>query len=185
MPLAGAAALVAATAVFATPAQAATCAAGTTCPTTVTFTITAGELEITVPDTVDLGSGAAGTVITGEIGPVTVDDERATLDATWEATVVAAVGGWTTGAGTPAETVPNTAVDYWSGESTDEVGDGTFVPGQPTAGDAVTIDTEQTAFSKTDGDGPNSATWNPTLVVNVPATAVAGIYTGTVNHSVA
>ncbi|MEV4295557.1 hypothetical protein [Microbispora rosea] len=33
--------------------------------------------------------------------------------------------------------------------------------------------------------GVNSAEWNPALVVNVPAQAVAGLYTGTVNHSVA
>ncbi|MGW5360296.1 hypothetical protein [Actinopolymorpha pittospori] len=184
MPLVGAAALVAATAVVAAPAQAATCAQATTCPTTVTFSITAGELEITVPDAVDIGSGASGTVISGQLGPVTVEDGRATLGATWEATVIAATGGWTTGTGTPAETVPNTAVDYWSGTATTD-GDGTFTAGQPTAGDAVPIDTEQTAYSKDDGDGPNSATWNPTLVVNVPATAVAGVYAGTVNHSVA
>ncbi|MEU6410670.1 hypothetical protein [Microbispora sp. NPDC046933] len=35
------------------------------------------------------------------------------------------------------------------------------------------------------GSGDNSATWDPTIVITVPAQAVAGTYTGTVNHSVA
>jgi hypothetical protein len=30
-----------------------------------------------------------------------------------------------------------------------------------------------------------SATWNPTLIVDIPAGAVAGTYTGTITHSVA
>ena len=42
-----------------------------------------------------------------------------------------------------------------------------------------------TAMSLTGGAGSNSASWNPTLVVNVPAAAVAGTYSGTVTHSVA
>jgi len=42
-----------------------------------------------------------------------------------------------------------------------------------------------TAYSGTALVGANTATWNPTLVVNIPAAAVAGTYTGTVTHSVA
>jgi hypothetical protein len=30
-----------------------------------------------------------------------------------------------------------------------------------------------------------SAAWNPTIVVNIPAAAVAGTYSGTITHSVA
>jgi hypothetical protein len=33
--------------------------------------------------------------------------------------------------------------------------------------------------------GNNTTTWNPTLIVTIPSTAVAGTYTGTVTHSVA
>ncbi|MBD3146050.1 hypothetical protein IEQ31_23085 [Microbispora camponoti] len=170
------------------PALAATCPASTTCATTVTFTVNAPDgLTINVPDgPVSIGSGAPGAPISGALGPVTVSDQRAALTATWEATVSAASGGFTTGGGTPAETVPNTAILYWSGSGTYTGGiPADFSPGQATAGDAQSLDVSRTAFSKTSGSGNNSATWDPTIVVNVPAQAVAGTYTGTVNHSVA
>jgi hypothetical protein len=83
----------------------------------VTFTVTAGALNITVPASVNLGSGAAATSLTGQMGPVTV--------------------------------------------------------------------TDRTAFTLTLGVGNNSFTWNPSLIVAIPAAAVAGLYTGTVTHSVA
>ncbi|MFD8526256.1 hypothetical protein ACFV0L_02480 [Streptosporangium canum] len=185
--LTGAAALVAAMVVVALPAQAGTCPASTTCPTTVTFTVTApGGLTITVPDgPVNLGSGAPGTQISGQLGPVTVSDQRAALTATWTATVIAATGGFTTGAGTTPETVPTDDALYWSGPATATTGTGTFVPGQANAAAAQTLNVSRTAFSKTTGSGNNSATWNPTILINVPDQAVAGVYTGTVNHSVA
>jgi hypothetical protein len=186
IPLTGAAALIVAMAV-ALPARAATCPASTTCSTTVTFTVTAPDgLTITVPDgPVNIGSGTPGNQISGQLGSITVSDQRAALTATWVASVVAATGGFTTGGGTAAETIPNTAVLYWSGPATATTGTGTFVPGQANAAAAQSLDTSRTAFSKTTGSGNNSATWNPTIVINVPAQAVAGTYTGTVNHSVA
>ncbi|MER7498921.1 hypothetical protein AB0L05_26925 [Nonomuraea pusilla] len=183
---AGVAGLVAA-GVVALPAQAGTCPASTTCSTTVTFTVTAqGGLSITVPDgPVSIGTDHPGGQISGQLGAVSVSDLRAAVTATWVASVVAASGGFTTGGGTAAETIPNTALLYWSGAATSTSGTGTFVPGQAGAGDAVSLDTTRTAFSKTSGSGNNSATWNPTIVINVPAQAVAGTYTGTINHSVA
>jgi len=45
--------------------------------------------------------------------------------------------------------------------------------------------TPVTAFTHTGGTDGNSATWNPGLVISVPATALTGAYTGTVTHSVA
>ncbi|MGV9775712.1 hypothetical protein [Streptosporangium sp. NPDC003464] len=153
----------------------------------MTFTVTAPNgLTITVPDgPVDIGSGNPGTQISGHLGSVTVSDQRAALTATWTASVIAAPGGFTTGGGTAAETIPNTALLYWSGPATATTGTGTFVPGQVDAAAAQTLDVSRTAFSKTSGSGDNSATWNPTIVINIPAQAVAGTYTGTVNHSVA
>lgn len=167
------------------PAQAGTCPASTTCPTTVTFAVTAPDgLTITVPDgPVSLGGNPPGSQITGQLGLVTVSDQRAALTATWTATVSAT--NFTTGGGTPSETIPSGDVLYWSGLATATTGTGTFVPGQPTAASAVTLDSSRTAFSKTTGSGNNSASWNPTLIINVPDQAVAGTYTGTVNHLVA
>lgn len=169
------------------PAGAADCPESTTCPTTMTFTVNAPDgLTITVPDgPVSTGSGVPGDPISGQLGAVTVSDERAALTATWVATVSAAAGGFTTGGGTAPETIANSEVLYWSGAATATTGTGTFVPGQADAGAAQSLDETRTAFSKTTGSGNNSATWNPTLVVNVPDAAVAGTYTGTVNHSVA
>jgi len=162
------------------------------CDTTLTFAVNVGLLEISVPATANIGSGNTGTNITGRLGGVTVTDNRAELAPTWTASV--ASSDFTTGTATTAETIPPADVSYWSGPATatadpgDTVGDvdaATFVPGQLTAGDAVPIATPQTAFSLTAGVGDNSATWDPTLTVAVPAAAVAGTYTGTITHSVA
>ncbi|WP_250564517.1 hypothetical protein [Sphaerisporangium fuscum] len=171
--------------VSAPPAEAGTCAASTTCPTTVTFTVTAPDsLTISVPNgPVNIGSNTPGNQITGQLGTVTVSDQRAALTATWTATVSAT--SFTTGTGTAAETIPASSVAYWSGPATATTGTGTFVPGQANAAAAVTLDQPRTAFSKTTGSGDNSASWNPTLIVTIPAQAVAGLYTGTINHQVA
>jgi hypothetical protein len=160
-------------------------AAESTDGTTVTFEITAGTLDIDGPASADLGSGAAGATISGSLGPVTVTDGRASADASWEATVTST--DFVTGAGTATETVVAALVDYWSGPATATTGNGTYAPGQPTAGVAAPLDTVDAlpAFSHAGGTGNNTATWDPTLDVNAPLANQAGIYTGTVTHSVA
>lgn len=186
VPLAGIVVVLAAM-MTAPSSQAGTCPASTTCSTTVTFIVTAqGGLTITVPNgPVSLGSGTPGNQISGQLGSITVSDQRAALTATWIATVIAASGGFTTGGGTAAETIPTDDALYWSGSATATAGTGTFVPGQANAAASQALGASRTAFSKTTGSGSNSATWNPTIVINVPAQAVTGTYTGTVNHSVA
>jgi hypothetical protein len=148
-----------------------------------TFGIATVGVDITVPATVDLGGGAPGTVVTAAIGPITVDDTRAALDATWTATVTSTV--FQTGGGTPPETVLAGEIDYWSGPATATTGIGVFSPGQLTAGTRQALSTSRTPFTLTLGVGNNSATWNPTLVVNVPLDSQVGTYTGTITHSVA
>ncbi|MBE1492539.1 hypothetical protein [Plantactinospora soyae] len=151
--------------------------------TTVTLNVTAsGGLTITVPATANLGNGTEGSTISGNLGPVTVLDQRALLNASWNATVVAS--DFTTGGGTAAETIPAINVRYWSGPATGTSGEGTFTPGQPTAADAEIINVPQTAFTHTGGSGNNFATWNPTVLVDVPDATSGGTYTGTVTHSV-
>lgn len=152
-------------------------------PTTVTFSITAGALTISNPATAALGSAAAGGTISTQLGAVTVTDLRSSLVAAWTATAVSTA--FTTGGGSPAETVPATAVSYASGTATATSGVGVFTPGQATTAEAVPIDTAKTAYTLTSGTGNNSATWNPTLIITLPAAAVTGPYTGTVTHSVA
>lgn len=160
---------------FASPAQAE--------DTVVTLTVNApGGLTISVPTTANIGAADPGATASGQIGPVTVTDDRAALDASWTATVTGT--DFTTGGGTAPETIPNISVLYWSGAATATSGSGTFTPGQANAGEAQIINVPRTAFSHTGGSGTNSATWNPTLVVNIPSNAVAGTYTGTVTQTV-
>jgi hypothetical protein len=163
---------------FATPASAD--------DTIVTVTVTALDgLTINAQPTANIGSSAPGTTKSGQLGTVTVLDERAVLSATWIATVISS--DFITGVppDTAAETIPNINVSYWSGPSTANTGGGTNpTAGQPTAGDAAIINVPTIAFRQDGGIGDNSATWNPTLVINIPATNIAGAYTGTVTHSV-
>ncbi|RKR88938.1 hypothetical protein BDK92_3271 [Micromonospora pisi] len=153
--------------------------------TTVTFDIEAGTLDIDAPAAADLGGGAPGTDIVGQLGPVTVTDSRASADASWTATVVAT--NFTTGGGSPPELILATEIEYWSGPATATTGTGTFTPGQVDAAAAAPLDnvTPLTAFTHTGGTGNNTATWNPTLIVHAPLDSQAGTYTGTVTHSVA
>ncbi|MEU8328482.1 ice-binding family protein [Micromonospora sp. NPDC048839] len=142
----------------------------------------AGDLSISAPTTADLGSASLGGVVSGNLGPVTVTDERLLSAPTWTATVVAT--DFVTG-GIPVHTISNANVSYWSGPATSTSGIGTFTSGQPTAGDAEIINVERTAFTLTNGIGNNAATWDPVVSVQIPLTAVAGAYSGTVTFSVA
>lgn len=153
-------------------------AAATTGSTPTTFTINSGLLSITVPATANLGSGAPGTTIgPTAFGTVTVTDNRALLVATWTATVSSTA--FLTGGGTAAETIPAADATYTTGVATTT---GVLVA-TPTP--IVTLSgTAQTVVSGA-GVGDNSAAWNPTIAIAVPAAAVTGLYTGTVTHSVA
>src|SRR5579863_7543714 len=84
--------------------------------TTVTFSVTSAALTMTAPVSVNLGSGAPGTTISGVLGSVLVTDDRALLSASW--TAAASATNWTTGDGTPAETIPATDVGYDPGTIT-------------------------------------------------------------------
>ena len=144
--------------------------------TTVTFAVTSGALTMTAPVSANLGSGAPGTTIEGALGAVTVTDDRALLTAEW--TAVASATDFTTGGGTPAETVPATDAGYDPGSITTT---GTITAtGTPItlAGDPAPV------VVGNDGVGNNTATWDPDISVAVPAAAVGGIYTGTLTQSV-
>jgi hypothetical protein len=145
--------------------------------TTVTFAVTSGELAMTAPTAADLGSGAPGTTISGEIGATTVTDDRALLSASWTAT--ASATDFTTGTATPDETIPVTDATYAPGTIT-TTGTITAAPSE------ITLDGQpQTVVTGTAGVGNNTASWDPTVAVAVPAQAVNGTYTGTLTQSVA
>lgn len=150
--------------------------------TTTTFAVAAGALSITAPASKNLGSGTAGAPLTAQLGSVAVTDGRGALAGSWTASVSST--DFTTGAASADETIAKAAVDYWSGAATTS-GVGTFLPGQLLAANKVTLASVRTAYSASATVGNNSATWNPTIIVNVPAQAVAGTYTATITHSVA
>jgi len=170
-------ALVGVAALVAVLAPATLAEAAPTANTVVTFTVLAGALDITAPPAIDLGTVAPGNTIAGLIGPVTVTDTRGEAVATWTATVTSTtfING--------ASIIPTADVSYWSGPPTATTPASGFTPGQPTAGDAAPLTAAVTAMSFS-GSGGSTATWNPTLAVRVPVTAVAGVYTGTITHSV-
>jgi hypothetical protein len=155
-------------------------AGAATTGTTTTFTLTGGSISITAPSTtVNLGSVsvAAGSIST-QLGTITVNDNRGLLNGGWTGTV--SLSQFTTGAGTAAETI----AAYWSGAATATSGLGSLIGNQLTSGLAVVVNAAQTAFTGGSLIGNNSASWNPTLTVTIPA-AVVGTYTGTVTHTVA
>ena len=155
--------------------------------TTVTFTVTVGGLSMTAPGTASLTTGpgapaitgAPGTTISGPVGPVTVTDDRALLAASW--TVTASVTAWTTGTATPAETIPATDTTYDPGAFATT---GTITVA-PASDPPIALSSEATpVVDGTAGVGNNTATWNPTLAVAIPASAVGGLYTGILTQSV-
>lgn len=143
---------------------------------------TTGTLSISVPVTAGLGSAAPGGTISAALGSVTVLDQRGLATSTWTATVSST--SFTTGGATVAETVTTSNVSYWSGLATSTTGTVTVTPGQSDASAKQTLSSSRTAFTST-GNGSNSTSWSPTVVITIPASAVHGSYTGTVTHSVA
>jgi hypothetical protein len=147
------------------------------------LTITAGSLSISVPATATLPTVVPGGRASGQLGTVTVTDTRGSGPATWTATVSATA--FITGGGSAGETIPLTSTSYWSGPATAVTGSGTLTPGQPLSINAVNLSSARAAFSLAAGSSLNSASWNPTLVISVPAAAIGGRYTATITHSVA
>ena len=157
--------------------------------TSVTFTVTVGALSLTAPATANLGSGAPGGTISGDLGngaagdSVVVTDDRALLAASWVAT--ASASSWTTGGATPLETIPVADVGYAVGSITTTgtiTATGTNLPAGTATGDLSGA--AKTVVTGSAGSGNNTAGWDPTISVAVPASAVGGVYTGTLTQSV-
>jgi len=151
--------------------------------TTATLTLSGGQLAITAPAAVGLSADSGDTSTTSQFAtPVTVTDNRGTGGEDWGASVSSTALTSTT----PAATIPNGDIAYWSGPATATTGDCvTRTAGQPTAGDRQDLSTTRPAFSCTSGDPVNATSWRPTLVVTIPSTAPAATYTATITHSVA
>ena len=139
-------------------------------------------VAISVPASKNLGSVPSGsTSISAQLGAITVT-ATGLIAPSFTASVRATV--FKTGSGSPGETIALNHVRYWSGPATSSNGVTVF-PGQLTAANSVDLTSSRTAFSGTGVALSISATWNPTLIVNIPASAVSGTYSGTITHSVA
>jgi hypothetical protein len=130
-----------------------------------------------------LGTVATGTAsVSSTLGNTTVTDNRGSLLGTWTSSVAST--DFTTGTATAEETIGKAQVDYYSGPATAFSGVAVLVPGQALLVNAQDMSVSRTAFSATGVVGNNSATWVPTVVVNIPSDSVAGTYSGTITHSI-
>ncbi|MET8438893.1 hypothetical protein ABZV61_40745 [Streptomyces sp900116325] len=146
--------------------------------TPVTLSITTGTIDITVPTgPVSLGTVAASSspqTVSAQLGNVTVADNRG---------------------GTTGWVVTANGVDFTGPQSISVSAPGSSSYNTPPAtvtGNAIVTASNldplyppgpvQTATSVS---GINSAVWNPTISVTVPADALAGTYSSTITHSVA
>jgi hypothetical protein len=137
----------------------------------------AGTLSMSAPISANLGLTGPGGGVSAGLGSVQVTDTRGFGDD-WIATVSAT--GFTTGNGTAPETIPASDASYDVSGFASTTGSANFsvVPDTNLSGDP------QTVVSATNVGGDTSATWDPLIDVQVPATAIGGQYTATIVHSV-
>jgi hypothetical protein len=160
---------VTAAAVLAAPTAPASAAAG---DTTTTFALTGGALSVSVAATAALTNGTTSSAnVNGQLGTVQVTDARGGTTA-WSAFATSTT--FTDGAGSIS-----TGVSYSSGVIT-TTGTIVILPGTATALSAAAAKVAGPASVV----GNNTASWNPTLTVSLPANALVGTYTGTIHTSV-
>lgn len=145
--------------------------------TVITFTVSAGTLDITVPaGPVSIGtvtpSTSAQTIGPTPLGNVEVLDNRGGT-AGWTATVSGTnfVGPSTVPIGAASYTTPTATVTGTATVANTSVNPLTNAPSNVQVATAVS--------------GINTATWNPTITIVIPANTLAGTYTSTLTHSVA
>jgi hypothetical protein len=144
--------------------------------TTMTFTVSSGELSMTAPASANFGTGAPGDTLTGHLGNVEVLDNRAADNESWTAT--ASETDFVNN-NNSADTIPASAATYSPGSITTT---GTIT----VTGSNITLaNGSQTVVAASSGSGDNTATWNPAIAILLPASAVSGGYTGTLSQSVA
>lgn len=140
--------------------------------TEATFTLAGGSLVVTPASDADLGDGAPGAAsVSGSLGTVTINDSRGST-AGW--VVSAASTTFVDGAGSTS-----TDVSYDAGSATSHTG----IVSALSAGSTSIVEAAPVAGGS-DASGNNTAAFDPTLTVSLPARALAGDYTGTVTTSI-
>jgi hypothetical protein len=183
---AGTAALALGGSVFAaSPALAVGCTVNDTCvdSTAVTFTLTAGVLAIDAPTSASLASvstSSTATQATGNLGTTTVTDNRAGVLAAY--TVALTSGNFTTGGSTAQETIQGSTVTGYSGTVTHTNATLTKVPLGTTSTAPVAAPVPIMGLSAY--TGTDVASYNPGVIIPIPATNAAGLYSGTITQTV-
>jgi hypothetical protein len=140
--------------------------------TTATFTLSGGSLDVTPSLNAGLTNGTPGVAsVSGSLGALGVSDSRGSI-AGW--VVSAASSTFVDGAGSVS-----TGVSYDSGDATAATGNVTIASQGLTS-----ITTGAPVATGTLASGNNTASFTPTLTVALPASALAGDYSGTVTTSV-
>lgn len=143
-----------------------------------TVTLQGGGLSISAPtDAGNLGtkSNEVGAVtISGQLGQVQVTDSRgAPAGSGWTATAISTAFTQTAG-----PSIGAASVGYTAGTIT-KVGIATYTANDPPNLTGVSAVVTATAIT-----GDNTASWNPTIHVAVGGAMEAGVYLGTITHSV-
>jgi hypothetical protein len=141
-------------------------------------TLEGGGLSITAPANAgNLGTQSnqvGATTVSGQLGTVQVNDTRsAPAGAAWTATAISTAFTQTAG-----PSIGAASVGYTAGTIT-KVGTATYAANNPAHLSGVSA-----VVTATEITGDNTATWNPTIHVAVGANMPAGVYLGTITHSV-
>jgi len=151
--------------------------AATASDTPVTVEVTGGDLTISAPtQSVNLGSVVTSNnaqIVSALLGNVEVTDNRA------------GTAGWTASVSATDFTGPQTI-------STTAFGLVVYTAPQATVTGTATVtpSTESSLYpggrvqDATNVNGSNTATWDPTIAVTIPANALAGTYSTSITHSV-
>ncbi len=142
--------------------------------TDLTLTITGGSLTISAPTTLNLGNASSPSVISIEMGMVTVTDNRGILASNgW---VVSAIASALTPAAGP--TIAASLIGYQAGAFLET---GTVTA---TATNQTDLTGQTVVVTATLAPDSNQVSWTPKVIVQVPSGLAVGVYTGTITHSV-
>jgi hypothetical protein len=147
--------------------------------TTSTVAVSGGTLTIGAPETsvlTNITSSSSEQEATATLTDVSVIDDRAST-ATWTASVALSAFS---GASTSGTVIPPETAVYTPAAAVVTVSPTTVVT--PTT--ATDLSTAKAVQASGGGTSSNTATWDATLTVKVPALALADDYTATLTHSV-
>jgi hypothetical protein len=150
----------------------------------VTFSITGGGLSISAPSTpVTLAVNGGSTQASGQLGATTVTDLRSVFLGSYTVTMSASAFDHD-GPNDGDYAIPASNVTAYSDGLTGSSGVIVAVVSTALFPASVGNPSGATLMAGTAQIGATTATYNPTLQVAIPSTALAGTYTGSVTQTV-